>query len=390
MNEHPALDPAHIFPTYIGGNELSPFHHCYANDQTVLRLAAGRFFAHHNGDPSELGYWALRKQAALFDVPERPVEISGPDAVAFLERIVARRISDMKIDRGRYALICTHQGGIFMDGILFRLAETRFWFVHPDGDLEPWLLAHSHGFDVTFSDPKSRVLQLQGPNSFPIMQAASSGALTESLKYFHSGLFDFDGQQVYVSRTGWTGELGYELYTLGDQTDCPRLWDHLMQKGAPHGLVFSSMQAMNTRRIEAGILDSGSDFDISMTPYEAGLERFVDLSKKGFIGRDALKAAAPATRIFGLRCIAATPCSGDLILSGSAPVGMVTTGALSPYLKCGIGYARFDQPDEWSGKTLTLKSQQSDKGTCTIVDLPFYDPEKRLPRGLPLQGAGQI
>ena len=150
------------------------------------------------------------------------------------------------------------------------------------------------------------------------------------------------------------------------------------------------MQAMNTRRIEAGILDSGSDFDISMTPYEAGLERFVDLSKKGFIGRDALKAAAPATRIFGLRCIAATPCSGDLILSGSAPVGMVTTGALSPYLKCGIGYARFDQPDEWSGKTLTLKSQQSDKVTCTIVDLPFYDPEKRLPRGLPLQGAGQI
>ena len=390
MNEHPALDPAHIFPTYIGGNELSPFHHCYANDQTVLRLAAGRFFANHNGDPSELGYWALRKQAALFDVPERPVEISGPDAVAFLERIVARRIGDMKIDRGRYALICTHQGGIFMDGILFRLAETRFWFVHPDGDLEPWLLAHSHGFDVTFSDPKSRVLQLQGPNSFPIMQAASSGALTESLKYFHSGFFDFDGQQVYVSRTGWTGELGYELYTLGDQTDCPRLWDHLMQKGAPHGLVFSSMQAMNTRRIEAGILDSGSDFDISMTPYEAGLERFVDLSKKGFIGRDALKAAAPATRIFGLRCIAATPCSGDLILSGSAPVGMVTTGALSPYLKCGIGYARFDQPDEWSGKTLTLKSQQSDKVTCTIVDLPFYDPEKRLPRGLPLQGAGQI
>ena len=390
MNEHPALDPAHIFPTYIGGNEFSPFHHCYANDQTVLRLAAGRFFAPHNGAPSELGSWALRHPAELFYVPDRPVDFASPDAVAFLERIVARRSGDMKIDRGRYALICTHQGGIFMDGILFRLAETRFWFVHPDGDLEPWLLAHSHGFDVTFSDPKSRVLQLQGPNSFPIMQAASSGALTESLKYFHSGFFDFDGQQVYVSRTGWTGELGYELYTLGDHTDCPRLWDHLMQKGAPHGLVFRSMQAMNTRRIEAGILDSGSDFDISMTPDEAGWERFVDLSKKGFIGRDALKAAANATRIFGLRCIAATPCSGDLILSGSAPVGMVTTGALSPYLKCGIGYARFDQLDEWSGKTLTLKSQQSDKVTCTIVDLPFYDREKRLPRGLPLQGAGQI
>lgn len=390
MNEHPALDPGHIFPTYVGSNELSPFHHCYANDLTVLRLAAGRFFAHHNGDPPELGYWALRKQAALFDVPERPIEISGPDAVAFLERIVTRRVGDMKIDRGRYALLCTHQGGIFMDGILFRLAENRFWFVHPDGDLEPWLLAHNQGFDVTLKDPKSRVLQLQGPNSFSIMHEASAGALTESLKYFHSGFFDFAGQQIYVSRTGWTGELGYELYTLGGQTDCPRLWEHLMQIGASHGLVFSSMQAMNTRRIEAGILDSGSDFDISMTPYEAGLERFVDLSKKAFIGRDSLRAASSGVRLLGLRCVAATPCAGDLIFSGRAPVGMVTTGALSPYLECGIGYARFDHPADWSGKTLTLKSRQSGEVNCKIVDLPFYDSEKRLPRGLPLRGEGQI
>ena len=283
MNDHPALDPAHIFPTYVGSNELSPFHHCYANDQTVLRLAAGRFFAHHNGDHLVTGYWALRKHAALFDVPERPVEISGTDAVAFLERILARHIADMEIDRGRYALACTHQGGIFMDGILFRLAENRFWFVHPDGDLDTWLLAHSCGFDVTVSDPKSRVLQLQGPHSYQIMHDASSGAITKNLKYFHSGFFDLEGQQVYVSRTVWSGELGYEIYTLGDQTDCPRLWDHLMQKGTPYGMVFSSMQAMNTRRIEAGILDSGSDFDSSMTPFEAGLERFIDLDKDSFI-----------------------------------------------------------------------------------------------------------
>ena len=385
MKKYPDLDPAHVFPTYVGSNELSPFHHCYANDHTVLRLAAGRFFVHHNGDPPNLGYWALRKQAALFDVPERPFEISGPDAVLFLECIIARQISDMKIDCGRYALVCTHQGGIFMDGILFRLGETRFWFVHPDGDLETWLLAHSHGFDVTLSDPRSRVLQLQGPNSFYIMQDASAGALTENLKYFHSGFFDFDGQQVYVSRTGWTGELGYELYTLGDETDCPRLWDHLMQNGAPYGLVFSSMQAMNTRRIEAGIFDSGSDFDSSMTPYEAGLERFLDLNKKAFIGRDALIAAGIGARLFGLRCIATTPRAGDLIYSGSAPVGKVTTGALSPYLECGIGIVRFDQSYDWSGKMLTLKSPQCGEVACKIVELPFYDPEKRLPRGLPLR-----
>ena len=382
MNDHPTLNPANIFATYVGSNELSPFHNCYANENTVLRLAAGRFYAHYNGEDVISSYWALRKKAALFDVPERPVEIAGPDAVAFLEYLVARKIKDMEVGRGRYVLICTHEGGIFMDGILFRLAENRFWFVHPDGDLDMWLLAHSRGFDVKVSDPKSRVLQLQGPKSFRIMQDATRGAITQNFGYFHSGLFNFDGQQVYVSRTGWTGELGYELYTLGEQTDCPRLWNHLMRKGEPYGMVFSSMQAMNIRRIEAGIFDSGSDFDSSMTPFESGLENFIDLGKKGFMGRDALMVANSGVRLFGLHCKDSTPQVSDLVLSDNAPVGKVTTGAFSPYLECGIGYVRFDKTSDWSGKILTLQSHKFGEVSCTIVDLPFYDQEKLLPRDL--------
>ena len=382
MNDHPALNPANIFATYVGSNELSPFHNCYANENTVLRLSAGRFYAHHNGEDVISSYWALRKKAALFDVPERPVEIAGPDAVAFLDYLVARKIKDMEVGRGRYVLICTHEGGIFMDGILFRLAENRFWLVHPDGDLDMWLLAHSRGFDVKVSDPKSRVLQLQGPKSFQIMQDATKGALTQNFRYFHSGFFNVDGQQVYVSRTGWTGELGYEIYTLGEQTDCPRLWKHLMRKGEPYGMVFSSMQAMNIRRIEAGILDSGSDFDSSMTPFEAGLEKFVDFNKKGFIGHDALRIATPGTRLFGLRCCDAIPHGSDLIVCDNTSVGKVTTGAFSPYLDCGIGYVRFDKPSNWSGKILTLRSHQFGDVACKIVDLPFYDQEKALPRVL--------
>ena len=382
MNDHPTLNPANIFATYVGSNELSPFHNCYANENTVLRLAAGRFYAHYNGEDVISSYWALRKKAALFDVPERPVEIAGPDAVAFLDYLVARKIKDMEVGRGRYVLICTHEGGIFMDGILFRLAENRFWLVHPDGDLDMWLLAHSRGFDIKVSDPKSRVLQLQGPKSFRIMQDATRGAITQNFGYFHSGLFNFDGQQVYVSRTGWTGELGYELYTLGEQTDCPRLWNHLMRKGEPYGMVFSSMQAMNVRRIEAGIFDSGSDFDSSMTPFESGLENFIDLGKKGFMGRDALMVANSGVRLFGLRCNSSTPNASDLVLSDNAPVGKVTTGAFSPYLDCGIGYVRFDKPSDWSGKILTLQSHKFGEVSCTIVDLPFYDQEKLLPRDL--------
>ena len=154
MSDHPALDPARVFPTYVGSNELSPFHHCYANKHTVLRLAAGRLFAHHNGDDPALGYWALRKKAAIYDVPERPLQISGPDAARFLEHLLTRHISDMNPGQGRYALMCTHHGGIFMDGIVFCLAKNRYWFVHPDGDLDTWLLAHRIGFDVTITDPK--------------------------------------------------------------------------------------------------------------------------------------------------------------------------------------------------------------------------------------------
>ncbi len=358
MSDLPSLDPARIFPTYAGSNELSPFHHCYANEQTVLRLAAGRFFAHYNGDDPTAGYWALRRNAALFDVPERPVEISGTDAVAFLEKIVARRIADMKLGQGRYVLACTHQGGLFMDGILFRLGDSRFWFVQPDGDLDTWLLAHRAGYDVTVSDPKFRVMQLQGPKSYQIMRAAMSHVLDETFKYFRVGLFNIGGQDVYVSRTGWTGELGYEIYSLGDSTDCPRLWDHSMSSGESLGMVFSSMQSMNIRRIEAGILDSGSDFDSTMTPFEAGLDRFIDLDKGDFIGRDFLVNAKRGTRIYGLRCEGAIPSGGDLVLDSGSLVGRVTTGAYSPFLETGIGYVRFGLPGEWHGKSLVLRSSR--------------------------------
>lgn len=381
MIDLPALDPSKVFRIYAGSNELSPYHKCYANEHTVLRLAVGRFFAHFNGDDPVATYWALRRNAVLYDVPERPVEISGPDVLAFLERIFARRISDMKPGRGRYAIACTHQGGLFMDGILFRLAENRFWYVHPDGDLNTWLLAHNPGFDVTVTDPQSRVLQLQGPKSPGIIYEASDGAIDDHMGYFHAGFFQLGGQEVYVSRTGWTGERGYEIYSQGDKTDCPRFWGHLMTTGAQNGLVFSSMQSMNTRRIEAGILDSGSDFDTSMTPFEAGLEKFIDLEKEGFIGREALLRAKRAKRLYGLLCQDLVPGAGWQVLENGRQVGVVTTGAWSPYLEAGIGYVRFSKSGNWPGKNLSICSSVQESAECEIVELPFYDREKQLARG---------
>ena len=289
-----------LYNVYAGNNELSPFHQCYAHKDTILRFAIGRFFVHDNGEDHESAYWRLKNQVVIYDVPERPVEISGPDVVAFLEMIFARRVSDLNIGRGRYCIACTHQGGIFMDGVLFRMSADRFWYVQPDGALDTWLLAHKGEFEVSVSDPHSRVLQIQGPNSYSLMHDASDGSINKTMKYFHSGFYSIGGQEVYVSRTGWTGELGYEIYTLGNDTDCPRLWDHLMQFGGAYGLEFSGLKSMNARRIEAGILDCGSDFDATMTPYEAGLGRFIELDKQGFIGRESLLDTNTGTCLYGL------------------------------------------------------------------------------------------
>ena len=361
--------------------EQSPYHDCYVRSETVLGVAAGRYYDAFNGEDSLEIYWKLRKQVVLYDVPEKPWKIDGPDAVPFLEKVFARRISDLVPGRGRYAIACTPQGGTFMDGILFNMGEGCFWYVQPDGDLLHWLVAHSHGFEVKISDPNSRVLQIQGPHSMRVMADATDGAIDESMKYFHSGFYNIGGQSLYVSRTGWTGELGYEIYSQGAATDHVRLCHHLINAGSPHGMVYGSMASMGMRRIEAGILDNISDIDISMTPFEAGLGSFIDLDKEGFIGREALLEADKRSLLLGFCCETATPENGDEIRDGTVVVGQVKAASWSPTLKCGIGYVRFKQVGDWMGRTLTLVTGEGESVPCKIVELPFYDSDKRIPRG---------
>lgn len=232
--------------------EESPFIERIDSPRMVRGIYAGRYFPIFMGEDPIEKYWTLRQRALMFDVPEKPVEISGPDAVPFLERILARKVATMQEGRGYYAIACTPQGGVFMDGVVFKLGENRFWYVQADGPFETWLIAHSGGFDVTISDPQSRVLQLQGPASIAIMHAASGGKIDETMRYFRSGTFDLGGQSFYISRTGFTNELGFEIYCGGAATDHLALWDHLIACGKPHGMEFSSARAMTLRRIEAG------------------------------------------------------------------------------------------------------------------------------------------
>lgn len=363
--------------------EPSPYLDCYATADMVLGVYAGRFYPTSIGDDPAEAYWALRRRAAMYDVPERPVQIAGPDAVPFLERVLARPIADLPEGRGRYAIACTPAGGVFMDGLLFKLSADTFWYVQPDGALEPWLAAHAAGFDVTVSDPRSRVLQIQGPRSLEILRAASDGGIDEGMGFFHAGFFDLGGQDLYVSRTGWTGELGFEVYSRGARTDHRRLWDHLTAAGAPEGMVFASAASMEIRRIEAGVLDAGTDMDMSTTPYQAGLGAFVDVDKpEDFVGRAALRDADRHPLLHGVKCEAATPPMNAEVLDGDRPVGRVTAGAWSPFLACGIGYVRFQDPADWPGRALALRTAADETHPCEIVPLPFYDPDKRIARGL--------
>ena len=362
--------------------EESPFIERTDSPHMVRGVYAGRYLAIYLGEDVDEKYWTLRRKALIFDVPEKPVEISGPDAVPFLEKVLAREIAGMQEGRGYYAIACTPQGGVFMDGVIFKLEADRYWYVQADGAFETWLLAHSGGFDVTISDPQSRVLQIQGPASFDIMRDASAGAITEAMAYFRAGFFSIGGQKLYVSRTGFTGELGFEIYCDGATTDHLALWDHLMAAGEPYGMEFSSTRVMTIRRIEDGILGNLTDIDMTMTPFEAGLAAFIDMDKGDFVGRDALVGKDQRSLLLGLTCQSTTPTSASAILDGGKVVGYVTAGVPSPTIGCGIGYARFNNPGDWVGRSVELKLGDGSTHAVEIVDLPFFDREKNIVRGV--------
>ena len=350
--------------------------------EMVRGVYAGRYFAMSLGEDPIQKYWLLRQKAAIFDVPEKPIEISGPDSIPFLEKVMTRKVASIKEGRGYYSLACTHQGGIFMDGVIFKFNENKFWYVQADGPFEDWLLAHSGGFNVKISDPKSRVLQIQGPASIDIMKAASNGKIDENMPYYRSGFFDLGGQQLYVSRSGFTNELGFEIYSDGFTTDHLALWDHLTECGKPFGMELSATRAMTIRRIEAGIFGNLTDIDTTINPFEAGLGFCVNMDKGDFIGREALVNKDKRTCLLGLTCKTETPVSGSKVINGSKIVGHITAGVHSPTLNTGIGYVRFYEPNDWPGKNLDLKLPNGNLHKAEIVNLPFFDKEKHIVKGI--------
>ena len=330
----------------------------------------------------ERGYWALRRDVIRHDTGELPTEIAGPDAARLLDRIFTRKVSTLKIGRCTYGIACWPDGGIIVDGVLVRLADDRFWYVQADGDVIGWLKAHAVGMDVSISDPQSWVQQIQGPRAFDLLAAAADDGMPAEFRYFDARHVAIGGQTVLITRTGWTGELGFEIYTHpGLDTDA--LWHHVARAGEQFGLHDIGLDSMDCRRIEAAILNNVSDMDGSTTPFAVGLGDFVDLDRDDdFFGKASLATADRRTRLYGISCATAEPLIGAAVSRDGREIGVVTASTWSPHLERGIGYVRLHDADALEPRRASVVGFDLADHGCEIVDLPFYDAEKKIPRGL--------
>ncbi len=328
---------------------------------------------------TEDGYWQLRQKAAVLHTGEYPLQFEGPDAERLLDKLFTKDITRLKPGRCAYGLACYEDGGLLVDGILLRLGKDKFWYAQADGDFYSWARAHSSTMDVTISDPRIFVSQVQGPDALKILDAAADGGLPDPFGYFAIATVKFGGQSVVVTRTGYTNELGWEYYTEAHH-DAEALWAHLEKAGKPFGMRLFGLDSMHIRRIEAGILNAGSDFDQSTTPYDAGLGIFVDMDKNDFIGKTALQSAAKETRLTGLLC-EAEPHIGAAIVIDRKKAGKVTAGAISPYLKQGIGIALMDEAGHAADTVVSIGCTDGNYYKGELASLPLYDKKGEIQRG---------
>ena len=335
------------------------------------------------GDP-EQNFWNLVNDAILCDVAvERQVEITGPDAARFMQMLTCRDLSKMAVGQCKYILITNAEGGLINDPVLLRLAENHFWISLADSDVLLWAqgVAVNSGMDVAISEPDVSPLQLQGPKSGEVMEALFGESIRD-LKYYWLREVELDGIPLVVSRTGWSSELGYELY-LQDGSRGDDLWEAIMAAGQPFGLVPGHTSSI--RRIEGGMLSYHADADIHTNPFELGLDRLVSLDHDlDFIGKPALQQIRERgvdRKQVGL-IIDGEPLVGPntsfwTIDRDGEQVGKVTSAVYSPRLEQNIALAMVAVESSTLGTTLTTSTGTGSR-TATVVERPFFDPKKSL------------
>jgi aminomethyltransferase len=346
----------------------------------------------------EQEYFAIRNAATLFDLtPMVKYRIAGPDALAYLNRLVTRDLGKLKPQRVSYCVWCNDSGHIIDDGTVFRLSETEFRLCTAERQID-WLLDSSIGFDVTISEVTEQIaaLALQGPTSYAVLKALNIAGV-ERLKPFELGQFALGTMPLMISRTGFTGDLGYELWMAPEAAEA--VWDALMAAGRTRGIRAIGSSALNLARIEAGFLSPNVDFlsaehtvriGREISPLELNLAWLVDFKKGHFTGRRALlaeKERGPRRLLVGLDVAGNKPAHNALLYTnraGRREIGFVTSAIWSPTCKRNIAYGLVDAPFHALGSTLwadiylhrELKWERR-MSKAQVVDKPFFAPERR-------------
>ena len=342
-------------------------------------------------------YWACRERAVIMDLsPLRKLEIMGPDAETFLQGLFPRDIRKLAVGQIYYTPLCYEHGGMIDDGTLFRMSDTNFRWVGGDDASVLWIKEHAEKSNLrlllkTASDQIHNVA-VQGPKSRDILReivwTAPGRPTLDELGVFRftiGRIGGYEGIPIVLSRTGYTGELGYEVFC--HPKDGAAVWDAIMKAGEPHGIAPFGFEALDMVRIEAGLVFGGHDFDSTTDPLEAGISFTVPTKKEeDYIGKAAIerRRAHPSRKLVGLEIDGNEKAShGDLVYVGRAEVGIVTSAMRSPILKKNIALARVDvahsdiggalEVGKLDGKQKRLKAE--------VVTFPFYDPTKSRVRG---------
>ena len=345
-------------------------------------------------------YWACRQTAAAIDLsPLRKYEVTGPDAELLMQTCVTRNVRRLADGQVSYTAMCHRTGGMIDDGTVFRLGRENFrWIGGQLGYSGVWLREQATRLGlrawVRSSTEQLHNLQVQGPNSRRILEQAiwtrPDQPTVAELGWFRFAIArigGYDGIPVVVSRTGYTGELGYEVFC--HPTDAPAVWDAVFEAGAEHGLVPMGLAALDILRIEAGLVFAGHEFCDQTDPYEAGIGFTVALktTTDDFIGRDALikRRDNPQRRLVGLELVGGEPAAhGDGVYAGRNQVGVITSGTISPILRSNIALCRMAVEHAEIGTEVQVGKLDghSKRIAATVVRYPFYDPDKTRVRGL--------
>jgi len=346
----------------------------------------------------EQEYFAARNAVTLFDLtPMIKYRISGPEALAYLNRLVTRNLAKLKDNRVMYCVWCNDDGHIIDDGTIFRFGAQEFRLCTAERQID-WLLDCAFGFDVQVEEVTERIaaLAVQGPTSCALLKAAGLAGI-EHLKPFECGQFRLDGMPLMASRTGFTGDLGYEIWM--EPSHAVTVWDRLMQLGQSRGIRPMGSLALNMVRLEAGFLSPNVDFVSAehtlrlgrdRSPLELGLAWLVDFDKGQFTGRRALlaeQARGVARMLVGLDIEGNKPAHNALLYTdrdGRREVGSITSAMWSPTCKRNIALAMVEAPHFHKGAVMWAEIYLNRELVwerrmvrATVVEKPFFAPARR-------------